>query len=121
VLGDFGALPLEPGSIDTVVLHQVLHYAQAPEAVIAEAARVTAAGGRVLIADFAAHEREELRLRDQHARLGFSDEQIESWFAQAGLELERVEVMPGQELTVVLWLGRRLGARILRHEGRLSA
>jgi ArsR family transcriptional regulator len=116
VLGDFGALPLEPGSIDTVVLHQVLHYAQAPEAVIAEAARV-----RVLIADFAAHEREELRLRDQHARLGFSDEQIESWFAQAGLELERVEVMPGQELTVVLWLGRRLGARILRHEGRLSA
>src|SRR3546814_4788630 len=33
VLGDFGALPLEPGSADTVVLHQVLHYAQAPEAV----------------------------------------------------------------------------------------
>lgn len=121
VLGDFGALPLEPGSVDTVVLHQVLHYAQAPEAVIAEAARVTSAGGRVLIADFAAHEREELRLRDQHARLGFSDGQIESWFADAGLELERVEVLPGQELTVQLWLGRRRGARVLPIEGRLSA
>ncbi|BAI97751.1 ArsR family transcriptional regulator [Sphingobium sp. TA15] len=121
VLGDFGALPLEPGSADTVVLHQVLHYAQAPEAVIEEAARVTAAGGRVLIADFAAHEREELRLRDQHARLGFSDDQIESWFADAGLELERVEVLPGQELTVQLWLGRRRGARVLPIEGRLSA
>ncbi|KKW93433.1 MULTISPECIES: ArsR/SmtB family transcription factor [Sphingobium] len=121
VLGDFGALPVESGSVDTVVLHQVLHYAQAPEAVIGEAARVTAAGGRVLIADFAAHEREELRLRDQHARLGFSDEQIEGWFAEAGLELERVEVLPGQELTVQLWLGRRRGARVLRHEGRLSA
>ena len=121
VLGDFSALPLEPGSADTVVLHQVLHYAQAPEAVIEEAARVTAAGGRVLIADFAAHEREELRLRDQHARLGFSDGQIESWFADAGLELERVEVLPGQELTVQLWLGRRRGARVLPIEGRLSA
>ncbi|HEX7743195.1 MAG TPA: methyltransferase domain-containing protein, partial [Sphingobium sp.] len=121
VLGDFGALPLETGSVDTVVLHQVLHYAQAPETVIAEAARVTAEDGRVLIADFAAHEREELRLRDQHARLGFSDEQIESWFADAGLKLERVETLPGQELTVKLWLGRRHGARILRHEGRICA
>jgi ArsR family transcriptional regulator len=89
--------------------------------VIAEAARVTAGNGRVLIADFAAHEREELRLRDQHARLGFSDEQIESWFAQAGLMLERVETLPGQELTVVLWLGRRRSGNVLPIEGRISA
>lgn len=121
VLGDFGALPLAQGDADTVVLHQVLHYAQAPEAVIAEAARVTAAGGRVLIADFDAHEREELRLRDQHARLGFSDDQMESWFAQAGLDLDRVESLPGHELTVKLWLGRRCGARILPIEGRICA
>src|SRR3546814_3377630 len=61
------------------------------------------------------------RSSDQHARLGFSDDQIESWFADAGLELERVEVLPGQELTVQLWLGRRRGARVLPIEGRLSA
>jgi ArsR family transcriptional regulator len=89
--------------------------------VIAEAARVTAPNGRVLIADFAGHEREELRLRDQHARLGFSDEQIESWFAQAGLALERVETLPGQELTVQLWLGRRGSARIRQEDERISA
>jgi ArsR family transcriptional regulator len=121
LMGDFLALPLEPGSADTVVLHQVLHYAQAPELVIAEAARVTAANGRVLIADFASHEREELRLRDQHARLGFSDEQIESWFAQAGLALEGVETLPAQELTVQLWLGRRNGAHVPPPEERISA
>ena len=103
------------------MLHQVLHYAQAPEQVIAEAARVTARDGRVLIADFAPHEREELRLRDQHARLGFSDDQIDGWFAAAGLALERVETLPGHELTVQLWLGRRKGARILPMEGRISA
>ena len=121
LLGDFGDLPVEDGAADTVVLHQVLHYAQAPETVIAQAARVTRAGGRVLIADFAAHEREELRVRDQHARLGFSDEQIGLWFAAAGLELDRVETLPGQELTVQLWLGRRSGAGTPRHEGRISA
>lgn len=121
LLGDFLDLPLEAGAADTVVLHQVLHYAQAPEAVIAEAARATAVHGRVLIADFAAHEREELRVRDQHARLGFSDEQIELWFAAAGLALERVETLPGQELTVKLWLGRRGDAPAPRQEGRISA
>lgn len=120
LLGDFLDLPLEPGSVDTVVLHQVLHYAQAPEQVIAQAARVTALDGRVLIADFAAHEREELRLRDQHARLGFSDEQMESWFAAVGLVLDRVETLPGHELTVQLWLGRRSDARPGQQEERIS-
>ncbi|WHO40061.1 metalloregulator ArsR/SmtB family transcription factor [Sphingobium sp. AP49] len=119
LLGDFAALPLDRASVDTVLLHQVLHYAQAPELVIAQAARVLRPGGQVLIVDFAAHEREELRTRDQHARLGFSDAQIESWFAQAGLELERVETLPGQELTVQLWLGRPHGAPPI--EGRICA
>jgi ArsR family transcriptional regulator len=99
----------------------VLHYAQAPERAIAEAARVTAIGGRVLIADFAPHEREELRSRDQHARLGFSDDQMAGWFAQTGLALERVETLPGQELTVQIWLGRRVGAQLLPLEERKSA
>ncbi|WP_254554712.1 class I SAM-dependent methyltransferase, partial [Salmonella enterica] len=80
-MGDFTALPLENGAADTVIFHQVLHYAQAPETVIAEAARVLGTDGRLLIADFAPHQREELRLRDQHARLGFSDAQMQGWFA----------------------------------------
>ena len=121
LLGDFLSLPMESGSIDTVLCHQVLHYAQAPESVIAEAARVTARNGRVLIADFAPHQREELRMRDQHARLGFADAQIEGWFADAGLVLEQVESLPGQELTVQLWLGRRKGADVLPLERRISA
>lgn len=121
LLGDFLHVPLDAGSVDTVVLHQVLHYAQAPEAVIAEAARVTSPKGRVLIADFAPHEREELRTRDQHARLGFSDEQIGGWFAATGLVLERVETLPGDQLTVQLWLGRRASGNVLPIEGRISA
>jgi ubiquinone/menaquinone biosynthesis C-methylase UbiE len=121
LMGDFTALPLQAGSVDTVILHQVLHYAQTPETVIGEAARVAAIGGRVLIADFAPHEREELRLRDQHARLGFSDDQIAHWFALSGLALERTEALPGHELTVKTWLGRRRGAQVTPIEGRISA
>jgi ArsR family transcriptional regulator len=121
LMGDFMALPLEAHSVDTIILHQVLHYAQAPEGAIAEAARVLDAGGRLLVADFAPHEREELRSRDQHARLGFSDEQMSQWFGACGLELDRVESLPGGELTVKLWLGRRHTAQILPIEGQLRA
>ena len=48
-------------SADSVIIHQVLHYAHSPAAAIAEAARVLAPGGTLLVVDFAAHEREELR------------------------------------------------------------
>jgi ubiquinone/menaquinone biosynthesis C-methylase UbiE len=121
LLGDFADLPLSAGEVDTVVLHQALHYAQAPETAIAEAARVLQPGGRILIVDFAAHEREELRVRDQHARLGFSDAQMQGWFGEIDLDLERVATLPGQELTVKLWLGRRRDARVVPIEGRYTA
>jgi ubiquinone/menaquinone biosynthesis C-methylase UbiE len=108
--GDIGALPLEDGCADTVILHQVLHYLPAPEAAIAELARILAPGGRVLIVDFASHDLEELRDRDAHARLGFSDEQISGWCAAAGLDFTAVESLAGHTLTVKIWCGAKPAA-----------
>ena len=106
---DLYALPLPDGGADTAIFHHVLHFAQQPGAAIAEAARVLGPGGRLLIADFAPHEREELRTQDAHARLGFSDEQILGWFESYGLSPVLVETLEGGELTVKLWLGRKTG------------
>jgi ArsR family transcriptional regulator len=105
--GDMYALPLQAGSADTVILHQVLHYAQQPGAAVAEAARLLAPGGRLLIVDFAPHEREELRDRDAHARLGFADEAVLGWFEAAGLRGRVLRHLEGGELTVTLWQGER--------------
>ena len=105
--GDLYALPLPSGTADVVTLHQVLHYAHQPAAAVAEAARLLVPGGRLLIVDFAAHEREELRARDAHARLGFADDQMLAWLAVAGLEGSVCATLDGGELTVKLWLGRR--------------
>jgi ubiquinone/menaquinone biosynthesis C-methylase UbiE len=101
--GDMYALPQPGQSVDLAIMHQVLHYAQHPPAAIAEAARILDTGGRLLIVDFALHDREELRNRDAHVRLGFSDRQIVGWFEAAGLSCDSITHLDG-ELTVKLWL-----------------
>ena len=103
VQGDFYALPLDGESTDTVILHQVLHYAHRPERVIAEVARVLKTGGSVLVADFAPHLREDLRSGSAHARLGFSDDQMRAMFADNGLNVEAQTRITGGELTVCVW------------------
>lgn len=109
--GDMYALPLADGSADSVIIHQVLHYAHSPAAAIAEAARVLAPGGTLLVVDFAAHEREELRATDAHIRLGFEDEVMAGWFAAASLDVDHVEHLEGGELTVTLWRGSKKPVR----------
>lgn len=103
--GDMYALPLGDHSADSIIIHQVLHYAHSPAKAIAEASRVLAPGGTLLVVDFASHEREELRERDAHIRLGFEDEVMSGWFTSAGLDIDHVQHLEGGELTVTLWRG----------------
>jgi ArsR family transcriptional regulator len=109
--GDMYALPLVDHSADCVIIHQVLHYAHSPAAAVAEAARVIAPGGTLLVVDFAAHDREELRASDAHIRLGFEDEVMAGWFAAAGLDVDEVQHLKGGELTVTLWRGTKTAER----------
>jgi ArsR family transcriptional regulator len=105
--GDMYALPLPSGSADTVIIHQVLHYAQQPAGAVVEAARLLGPGGRLLIVDFAPHEREELRESDAHLRLGFADDVMLKYLEAAGLDGRVIEHLEGGELTVTLWIGER--------------
>jgi ubiquinone/menaquinone biosynthesis C-methylase UbiE len=107
VQGDFLALPLAAEAVDTIVMHQVLHFAPEPGRVIAEASRVLRPGGHLLIADFAPHDQEDLRTRAAHARLGFSDAQMRGWFAASGLVPEAADTLTGDPLTIKIWLARR--------------
>ncbi len=110
--GDMYALPLADGSADTVIIHQVLHYAHSPAAAVAEAARILKRGGTLLVVDFAAHDREELRERDAHIRRGFEDEAMAAWFGSAGLDVDHVDHLKGGELTVSLWRGVKRVERV---------
>jgi ubiquinone/menaquinone biosynthesis C-methylase UbiE len=110
LLGDFNHLPLNDASFDTILFHQVLHYAQAPGNVITEAARVLAPNGRILIVDFAPHDHEELRTVHAHTRLGFADSMIQEAFSANGLHMIHQSTLDGGELTVKIWVGQRPNA-----------
>ena len=105
--GDLYSLPYDSAEFDTVLIHQVLHYVDDVAGAIAEAARMLAPGGRLLIADFAPHEVEELRTTYQHRRLGFADFEFDTAFADAGLQLDTVEHLKGDPLTVVIWAAHK--------------
>jgi ubiquinone/menaquinone biosynthesis C-methylase UbiE len=112
VQGDFAALPFAPDSFDTVVFHQVLHYATEPDYALGEAARVCRPGGRIAIVDLAAHAHEDLRRTHAHARLGFGEEQMNSMLARFGFAPEASETIEGGELAVKVWTARRLEPQV---------
>ena len=109
--GDLYAPPVERDSYDLVVIHQVLHFLDDPARALAEAARALRPSGRLLVVDFVAHAEEFLRQAYAHRRLGFTDDEIASFIAEAGLTeiaAERVAPAAGEsnKLTVALWLAR---------------
>jgi ArsR family transcriptional regulator len=84
-LADMYRLPLASTSFDTVVMQMVLHHAEDPGLVLAEAARVLRPGGRLLLIDLAPHERKDLTDRLAHRWPGFPDEAIDALFGALSL------------------------------------
>ena len=110
--GDVSKTPFESNSADLVIVHQVLHYLEQPEAVISEAARILKPGGRLLIVDFAPHDLEFLREAQGHRRLGVREEDMKEWADDAGMALQNpLRFDPpaslDQGLSVLIWTATR--------------
>jgi SAM-dependent methyltransferase len=97
VEGDGTALPFPDGSFDLAGTHRTLHHVARPDLVVAELARVTKPGGRVLVVDqlapddpagaAALHEFEAVR-DSSHRRL-LTDPELRELFAVDGLAVLR--------------------------------
>lgn len=128
--GDGAALPFPDGVFDLVGTHRTLHHVREPERVVAELARVTRPGGRVLVVDqlapadpqtaVALHEFETAR-DPSHTRL-LMDGELRELFAASGLSLLREQREDERrELAAYLDLAGCQGERRARAEALAAA
>lgn len=90
--GELEHLPIKDGTVDVALLSQALHHAAHPERALAEAARITRPGGRVLVLDLRHHGEPWVRQRLGDKWLGFDDDELKALFEGAGLADVRVGV-----------------------------
>jgi len=83
-IGDMEELPITDGEVELAFFSQSLHHALHPERALAEAARILAPGGRVVILDLARHRFEEARELYADEWLGFSEAEMEEMLVKAG-------------------------------------
>lgn len=106
-LADMYRLPLADQSFDTVVLQMVLHHAEDPAGAVAEATRVLAPGGRLLVIDLAEHSRTDLTGKLAHRWPGFSDTSINRMFSAVGMTWREPVAIPGP-LPIRIWPAVRM-------------
>jgi len=90
--GELEKLPIRDAAVDIAMLSQALHHAHDPARAVAEAARITAPGGRVLLLDLRTHQEDWVRAKLGDRRLGFDDDELKRMLTAAGLSGAKVGV-----------------------------
>ena len=93
-LGDARSLPLADGEVDAALAHMVVQYLASPAEALREMARAVRAGGVVVVVDFLHHEHEWMRQELGVSWLGFAEDEVADWSADAGLHGIRIETQP---------------------------
>ena len=108
--GELDKLPIKDQAVDVALLSQALHHAHEPGRAVAEAARITKPGGRVLVLDLRTHAEEWVRAKLGDRRLGFRDDELSALLTAAGLREVRVGVgarKAGDPFTVLIASGSK--------------
>jgi ubiquinone/menaquinone biosynthesis C-methylase UbiE/DNA-binding transcriptional ArsR family regulator len=82
-LGDLEDPPLEPDSLDLVILSQALHHAQNPSRAILAAHRALRSGGELLILDLLQHKFTQAHELYGDRWLGFAESDLQRWLEAA--------------------------------------
>jgi len=96
-LGDLQNPPIDPASVDLVILSQALHHAEVPAATLAAAAKLLKPRGQILILDLLAHKFEKARELYGDRWLGFADSDLHRWLETAGFKKIEINVVAREE------------------------
>ncbi len=83
-VGDIETPPLEPASVDLVVLSQALHHAAHPQKALDSAFAALKRGGRIVILDLLEHNFEQARELYADTWLGFGEGELSTMLEKAG-------------------------------------
>ena len=111
--GELEQLPIRDAAVDVAMLSQALHHAHDPARAVAEAARITVPGGRVLLLDLRTHQEDWVRAKLGDRRLGFDDDELRRMLTSAGLTGVKVGVgarKAGDPFTVLIAAGTKAKA-----------
>src|SRR5262245_17634180 len=96
-LGDLQEPPIDPQSVDLVVLSQALHHAREPAKSIAAGHRILKAGGQLMILDLLHHNFEKARELYGDFWLGFPESDLHHWLEAAGFKKIEISVVAREE------------------------
>ena len=110
-LADMYRLPLPDAGFDIAVLQMVLHHAEDPGRVLAEASRVLRPGGKLIVVDLGPHRGHDATAPLTHRWPGFGNDSMHRWLAGVGLVPGEASLVPGSTaLPVHIWLSKRATA-----------
>lgn len=96
-LGDLQEPPIEPHSVDLVVLSQALHHATEPAKSIAACHRILKTGGQIMILDLLQHQFEQARELYGDLWLGLPESDLHRWMEAAGFKKIEISVVAREE------------------------
>ncbi len=96
-LGDLEHPPLEPGSVDLVILSQALHHAADPARALVAGHRILKPGGQLVILDLARHAFESAHELYGDRWLGFAESELQSWLEAANFKRIEISIVAREE------------------------
>ena len=95
--GDLQTPPIDPGTIDLVILSQALHHAEDPRKAVLSTHTILKPGGQLIILDLARHNFEQALELYGDRFLGFPESDLHQWLEQAGFKKIEVSVVAREE------------------------
>jgi len=96
-LGDLENPPIQPESVDLVILSQALHHAASPQKCIASSHQILRPGGQIMMLDLLEHQFEQARELYGDRWLGFAETDLHGWLEAAGFKKIEVTVVARED------------------------
>src|SRR5580693_746248 len=96
-LGNLQNPPIEPNSVDLVILSQALHHAEDPAAAIAAAHKILRPHGQIMILDLLKHNFDKARELYGDRWLGFAESDLHRWLEAAGFKKIEISIVAAEE------------------------